>query len=450
MGWLPDVQTKEGLASAARILLVLASLILAAIWWLWPASRDFVLTFDAAFKVVGYALGPVLAVVSWFWARATEIEIREREREIGRLEQQAEQAQASTEREAKKLIVARAELKEQEAQNRALSDDLQRITKGSDELWKIRLARPFDGYLNGMRAPSGAKIITVGNLKGGVGKTTIAANLGAYISEARQKPVLLIDLDFQASLTNMLLLSIDRDQTPESINALLADGADLREVVMNTVHLAPKLPKGWLIPAAYELSRRENQLLLEELIHKDNSFDVRYRIAHALLRPEVRERYHAIIIDMPPRMSVAAVNALVASHHLLIPTVLDRVSTEAISQFLTMMRGIKADLNLDLKPLGVVANMTKSPIVIERDEDGELDFQGATAKERSELVRVFEAIEATWPGTPVIKRSIQRRVSVSGVAGEDIAYVQDDAGDRQIVQQLFDPVAEEICSLAGL
>ena len=59
----------------------------------------------------------------------------------------------------------------------------------------MKPARPFDKYREWLNERAGARIVTVGNLKGGVGKTTIAANLAAYISEKRGLPVLLVDLD---------------------------------------------------------------------------------------------------------------------------------------------------------------------------------------------------------------------------------------------------------------
>lgn len=442
--------TRDLIKLVVRTLLTTALIITILYWWFWPKSGDVLDPYQSALRLLNYCVGPILAIVGFFWSRLGEIEAREQAKRIGYLKRAAEDAAAQAQQNSEMALVRAKEAEQKSAENQKLIDDLERITKGSDELWKIRPPRPFSGYLNGMRARTGAKIITIGNLKGGVGKTTLAANLGAHIAERKQKRVLLVDLDFQASLTNMLLLAIEREQTPESVIALLEDKAGLPEVVMNTVHLDPKMSRGWLIPASYELSRRENQLLLEEMIQKDNQLDVRYRLAHALLRPEVQEKYDAIILDMPPRMSVAAVNALVTSHYLVIPTVLDRVSTEAISQFLSMMKGIKKDLSLDLEVLGIVANMTRQTIEIERDEQGGLEILNATHKEAVELRRVFEAVEAAWPGAPILTRSVQRRAQVSGVAGEDIAYVQDAPEDRKIVQQIIDPVAEEICSRIGL
>ena len=86
---------------------------------------------------------------------------------------------------------------------------------------------------------------------------------------------------------------------------------------------------------------------------------MRYRLANALLRPEVRQSYAAIVLDMPPRMTLGSINALVASHAFVVPTILDTLSVEAVGQFLTNMKAIKADLRLDLDLAGIVGMLTR-------------------------------------------------------------------------------------------
>ncbi len=66
-----------------------------------------------------------------------------------------------------------------------------------------------------------------------------------------------------------------------------------------------------------------------------------------------------IIIDTPPRMTLGTINAFVASHAYVIPTILDRVSTEAIRPFLGQVNQLKNDLELDLRLAGIVATMTR-------------------------------------------------------------------------------------------
>src|SRR6266567_2041621 len=90
------------------------------------------------------------------------------------------------------------------SRKRALNAVARTVTKKSAEegqgIWLTRPIHQPDEYKNNVRR---SKILAIANLKGGVGKTTLAANIGAYLAKDWQKRVLLIDLDFQGSLSSM-------------------------------------------------------------------------------------------------------------------------------------------------------------------------------------------------------------------------------------------------------
>ena len=207
-----------------------------------------------------------------------------------------------------------------------------------------------------------ARAIAFANLKGGVGKTTLAANFGAYVADELQLPVLFVDLDFQASLSNFLIQACAgseiADQEIEShIEHCFADRPDLASV-QDAIQPLAKLPHARLIASSYQFAQFENQLLMQQLLLKQEGLDARYRLAHALLRPEVRREYKVVIFDLPPRMSLGAINALIASHFLVVPTILDKLSGEAVDQFLTHMQGIRKDLHLNLQLAGIIGTMS--------------------------------------------------------------------------------------------
>jgi Flp pilus assembly CpaE family ATPase len=86
-----------------------------------------------------------------------------------------------------------------------LQRDISLLTERSHELWKIRDAAPFADLNKWQHDADGVRVVAFGNLKGGVGKTALAANFGAYVAHELQLPVLFVDLDFQASLSSFLI-----------------------------------------------------------------------------------------------------------------------------------------------------------------------------------------------------------------------------------------------------
>jgi len=158
---------------------------------------------------------------------------------------------------------------------------------------------------------------------------------------------------------------------------------------------------------------------------------VRFRLARALLRPEVRRKYAAIIFDMPPRMTLGSLNALVASHFFVVPTVLDKLSVEAVGQFLTNMQAIKADLQLDIDLAGIAGVMTR--------------LLNLSDVEREALERAREG-GMVWGADRdyVFTTTIPRRVDIGNAAGGDIAYFGSD--NNGPLANLFNPLFEEICT----
>jgi len=154
-----------------------------------------------------------------------------------------------------------------------------------------------------------ATVIAVANQKGGVGKTTTTANLGAALA-LRGRRVLLVDLDPQGNLTSAFGLEKDVQQTVAE--SLLDRRVPLPVVTVangssgdptNTQHLS-------VVPAAVALASAEAQLM--------NKLGRELRLRDQLLG--VDERYDYIMIDTPPSLGVLTINALVAATKVIIPT----------------------------------------------------------------------------------------------------------------------------------
>src|SRR5690606_39536377 len=111
-----------------------------------------------------------------------------------------------------------------------------------------------------------------------------------------------------------------------------------------------------LIPTYYSLASVENRVMVEWLIGMRPQ-DVRYNLARALLSDEIQSRYSRVIIDAPPRLTTGCVQALAAATHVLVPTILDDMSADAVGAFANQLR-VNQAIWPNLKLLGAVGTMT--------------------------------------------------------------------------------------------
>jgi len=183
------------------------------------------------------------------------------------------------------------------------------------------------------------KIISVVNQKGGVGKTTTAINLGAYLANLG-KQVLLVDVDPQANATSGL--GVDHRKIEQGIYDALIGQLELSKIIKRTLqnnyYLAPATPA--LAGASVELINLE---------------DREFRLMRIL--ETIRDDYDYIIIDGPPSLGLLTINSLVAADQILIPIQSEYYALEGLSQLLETIFLIQNNLKPSLGILGAVITM---------------------------------------------------------------------------------------------
>ena len=202
------------------------------------------------------------------------------------------------------------------------------------------------------------KIISVINYKGGVGKTTITANLGAELAK-REKRVLLIDLDAQSSLT-FSLIAPDQWKKEFSEKRTIKTWFDshedgLPEPLVNLIFTPKKANKSLtngcldLIPSHLGLINVDLELATELKgaslkKTKKNYLKVHQRLAKGLEQISSRA-YDFILIDCPPNFNIVTKTAIVASEHILIPAKPDYLSTLGIDYLHRSLRELVEEFN---------------------------------------------------------------------------------------------------------
>ncbi|MFA7245333.1 MAG: AAA family ATPase [Candidatus Magasanikbacteria bacterium] len=184
-----------------------------------------------------------------------------------------------------------------------------------------------------------SKIISVVNQKGGVGKTTTAINLSAFLAEMG-KFVLLVDLDPQGNASSGL--GISKDSIENGIYEALAKQKRIHDVMYNTAHEGLRV-----VPATQNLAGASIELVSVE----NREFQLRDLLA------EVSHAYDYIIIDCPPSLGLLTINGLVAADELLIPVQAEYYALEGLGQLLKTVELVRTHIHPNLGILGAVLTM---------------------------------------------------------------------------------------------
>lgn len=213
--------------------------------------------------------------------------------------------------------------------------------------------------------------MAVANQKGGVGKTTTTASLGAALVEMGER-VLLVDLDPQAALT--FSVGLNPDELEASVGDVLMNQATIESAIVGT-------DEGMdLLGASIGLTR------IEEILTSSAGREERLRVVLS----RVKDKYDWILIDAAPTLSILTVDALVAADYVLIPLQAETLAHRGVGQLLDTIYDVQQLINPELKIWGVLPTM----------------FDARTSHARA----VVEDIEQTYELTvirPAIPKSIR-------------------------------------------
>jgi len=249
-----------------------------------------------------------------------------------------------------------------------------------------------------------ARIISLCNQKGGVGKTTSTINLGAALAEYGRR-VLAIDFDPQGALSAGL--GVPTHDTTTIYELLLGEVKDTSSAIVKT-----GVENLDLIPANIDLSAAEVHLVNEV---------AREQILARVLRPVLND-YDVILIDCQPSLGLLTVNALTAAHGVLIPLECEFFALRGVALLIETIDKVRDRLNPAIKLDGILATM----------------YDGRTLHSREVLERVVDTF-----GDSVLETVIGRTVkfpdaSVAGAPITSFASEHPAAGAyRQLARELI-------------
>jgi len=251
-----------------------------------------------------------------------------------------------------------------------------------------------------------ARVVSMCNQKGGVGKTTTTINLGAALAEYGRK-VLLVDFDPQGSL------SVGLGLNPHDLELSIYNLLMQRDVTIDEVIVPSGVPGMDLLPSNIDLSAAEVQLVHEV---------AREQTLQRILQPVIA-KYDVVLIDCQPSLGLLTVNALTASDGVIVPLECEYFALRGVALLKTTIDKVRERLNPKLNIDGVLATM----------------YDGRTLHGREVMQRLVQA----WGDTvfhTVIRRTV--KFSDSTVAGEPITTYAGDSAGAEAYRQLAREVLE--------
>lgn len=260
-----------------------------------------------------------------------------------------------------------------------------------------------------------AKLIAVCNQKGGVGKTTTAVNLSAYLARLGKR-TLLIDLDSQGNATTSS--GCVRSRVARTVYDVLVDGIGIEDVILSS-----SVSGMDLVPSSIDLAGAD--LRIADLPERDT-------ILRRRCEP-IASRYDAVVFDCPPSLGLISVNALVAADYVLVPVQCEYFALEGLNALMQAIELVKRGPNPKLEICGIVMTMA--------------DFRANLTKEVVEEVRGFYkelVFDSSIPRSVRLAESPSFGKPISAYDPHSPGAVAYEALTKEVIARIFPSTIEAV------
>ena len=255
-----------------------------------------------------------------------------------------------------------------------------------------------------------ARIFCIANQKGGVGKTTTTVNLAAGLARLGQR-VLLIDLDPQGNAT--MGSNVDKRQLEHTVYDVLLEDCKAADAIVSAEQVGYDV-----LGANRELAGAEVELVTQDRREK--------RLKLALSK--VRKNYDFILIDCPPALSLLTLNGLCCAHGVIVPMQCEYFALEGLTDLVNTIRQVHANLNPELKVIGLLRVMYDPRITLQQQVSEQLKEHFGDKVFETVIPRNVRLTEAPSYGLPGVVFDASAKGSKAFVefAREMVQRVQQD------------------------
>ena len=226
-----------------------------------------------------------------------------------------------------------------------------------------------------------SKVTVFANQKGGVGKTTTTANLGAYLADLGHR-VLLIDFDPQCNLSSSVGVSAESPSIYDALTGGTLPAGAIRSTTVERLDIIPSTVD--LAGATLELvEERGRETFLKRVLS------------------DLSEPYDFVFIDCPPSLGLLTVNGLVAADNVIVPLQCEYFAMEGLTQLLQSIKRVQTKLNPSLSLLGILFTMYDSRTRLAQDVVQEVVSYFGKRVFRTIIPRNVRLSEAPSHGVPI-------------------------------------------------